>query len=136
MELHLERRALSPKTTIGQLFVDGWFECLVLEDVVRAGAKVADQTAIPAGRYQVVITLSARFKVPLPLLLAVPGFDGIRIHAGNTAKDTSGCLLVGRVRAIDMVLESRLALTALQPKIAAALDAGEPVFITIDSAKE
>ena len=128
MELLLRRRPSSAHATLGHLFVRA---CYTLEDVVRP-AKIPGETAIPAGRYQVVITPSARFRRPLPLLLDVPGFDGIRIHPGNEDGDTSGCILVGRRAGDEAIFESRLALEALQPQIAAALDRGERVWITIE----
>lgn len=133
MELDLHRVQLDPDVTIGSLSIDGKFECWVCEDVVRpAGApKVYGETAIPAGRYQVVITLSPRFGLELPLLLNVPNFTGVRIHVGNDAKDTDGCLLVGQVREPKGVGMSRAALDALVPKIRAVLDRHLPVFITI-----
>ncbi|MGL4440598.1 MAG: DUF5675 family protein, partial [Bosea sp. (in: a-proteobacteria)] len=100
MELRLERDKLTDVDTTGQLFELGAgnsrrFICFVLEDRVRAGPKVAAETAIPAGRYEIVITQSKRFQKPLPLLLNVPGFSGIRIHAGNNREHTEGCLLPG-----------------------------------------
>lgn len=75
------------------------------------------KTAIPAGFYLVQITYSPRFKVPLPLVEDVPGFTGIRIHAGNTDEDTEGCILVGRTSHADAIGESRLALEALMAKL-------------------
>lgn len=96
MELTLKRVALKDTYTIGRLFVDGQYFCDTLEDKVRPdGVKVYGETAIPAGTYKVVITYSNRFKRMLPLLQNVPMFEGIRIHPGNTAVDTHGCLLVG-----------------------------------------
>src|SRR3972149_10690167 len=95
MELLLQRKIFTDKSTIGELFVDGVFECFTLEDVVRDDEKIKKVTAIPDGIYTVLVTWSPRFKRQLPLLIDVPGFDGIRIHPGNTADDTEGCLLVG-----------------------------------------
>ena len=96
MKLELERHALRDTYTIGRLSVDGVKFCDTLEDKVRPdGVKVWGETAIPAGVYKVIITESARFKRRLPLLVDVPMFEGIRIHPGNTAVDTHGCILVG-----------------------------------------
>lgn len=134
MELLLQRQPSADGCTLGVLFVDGVRECWTLEDVVRSGSKVPGQTAIPAGRYRVVITLSNRFGRQLPLLCDVPGFEGIRIHPGNIAANTDGCVLVGQDKAVDSILGSRLALAALQPKIAGALARHEDVFITIQNA--
>ena len=131
MELTLQRDDATPERTIGHLFVDKAYECFTLEDAIREGPKIVHETAIPVGRYKVIITRSQRFERMLPLLVDVPGFDGIRIHAGNTNKDTSGCILVGMSRAHDSILSSQIALTALQPKIAGAIARGEGCWITI-----
>lgn len=97
MKLTLERIYKAPTYTIGKLRIDGKPFCDTLEDVVRPPLeKVWGETAIPAGTYKVILNQSNRFKCLMPLLLNVPGFDGIRIHAGNTAEDTHGCLLVGK----------------------------------------
>ena len=133
MVLLLKRRPTTDNCTLGDLFVDGVHEAFTLEDVVREGPKVMHETAIPPGRYRVDITLSARFGRLLPELVDVPGFTGIRIHSGNTSADTSGCILVGRSQTADRVSESRVAMDALQPKIAAALARGEDVRITIEN---
>lgn len=134
MELLLRRRPSMDGVTIGELFVNGARECFVLEDIVRTGPKVMHETAIPAGRYRVDITRSARFGRMLPILLDVPGFSGIRIHPGNSAEDSSGCLLVGQGTDGRLVTQSRLAMQALQPKIASAIAHGEEVWIEIVNA--
>lgn len=94
MLLEVKRQKSNDKCTIGRLYVNGVFQCYTLEDVVRP-EKIKAQTAIPVGEYDVVITMSNRFKKLLPLLRNVPNFDGVRIHAGNTDSDTEGCILVG-----------------------------------------
>ena len=101
--------------------------------VLRSPAKAQSLKpfAIPEGRYAVVISYSPKFREWLPILLGVPAFSGIRIHAGNTAKDTQGCILVGRNQIVGKVLESRKWLYELKQKIVKAKDKGEPVWITI-----
>lgn len=131
MTLTLRREDLSATRTIGRLYVEDAFACFTLEDPVRDGPKVMHETAIPVGRYRVTITKSRRFGVMLPLLLDVPEFTGIRIHAGNTAEDTSGCVLVGLSRSHDSILSSRLALAALQPQIAGAIVRGQQVWVDV-----
>src|SRR6185503_20455515 len=124
MELELKRRWFTTLSTIGELFIDGEWFCFILEDKMRElpGVpveqwKIKGRTAIPVGRYQVVIAPSARFKRDLPRLLRVPGFEGILIHPGNTAVDTEGCLLPGLTRAADKVLSSRVAFSRLFAKL-------------------
>lgn len=131
MKLLLERSWCGPKSTIGTLSVDGRNECFTLEDVVRDGPKVYGETAIPVGTYNVIVTPSQRFKRDLPLVENVPGFQGIRIHSGNTAEDTDGCILVGKAKGTDSVTDSRAAFNELFTKIKAALDAGEAVTLEV-----
>lgn len=131
MRIKLERQEFQPKCTIGELFVDGCFECYTLEDVVRQ-EKVYGETAIPYGTYEIDITRSNRFKRDLPLLKDVPNFSGIRIHPGNTDADTEGCILVGRTKGNDFVGESRAAFAALFTKIREAIDQGDTVTIDIE----
>ena len=100
-------------------------------DYRNGGRKIKGRSAIPEGRYPVVITWSPRLKQWLPLLLGVPMFSGIRIHAGNTAKDTAGCILVGQNLKRGMVLNSRIWLKRLKDKIVEAKARGEGVWITV-----
>lgn len=128
MKLDLIAFIKTPISTISKLFVDGAFECYVLEDTDRGlqngmtpfyinQVKQKGKTAIPAGYYEIVITQSNRFKRPLPLLLNVKGFEGIRIHPGNTAEHTEGCLLPGKTFRANFVGQSKLAFEALFEKL-------------------
>jgi Family of unknown function (DUF5675) len=108
MELTLNRFAFYENSTIGRLNINGFFYCFTLEDAFRPdGLKIKGSTAIPAGRYQVVVNKSPRFQKELPLLLGVPNFIGVRIHSGNTPADTSGCILVGNNYRKDYIGESK-----------------------------
>jgi hypothetical protein len=113
MTFDLHRIGAVHDATVGFLTREGRFLCWTLEDQQRTGPKVPGATAIPAGTYPLRVTFSPRFKKPLPLVSDVPGFTGVRIHAGNTVKDTEGCILVGLRRKGDTVLESRAAMTML-----------------------
>lgn len=132
MKLELKRRWLTDIATVGELYVDGQLECFVLEDRYRPPPepKVFGATAIPCGTYDIVLTRSPRFRRILPLVVDVPGFQGIRIHPGNGPGDTEGCLLPGRVRVENRVLESRLAFDVLFAKLEAAAQR-EAISITI-----
>lgn len=131
IELALRRRYLSPAFTIGELSIDGTFECFSGEDVYRGGLpKVPGASAIPCGRYEVVWAWSPRFQRYTLRLLNVPGFEGVLIHGGNTAGDTEGCILTGSERGVDRVDHSQLALKALEAKVVPRLH-DERCFITI-----
>ena len=147
MELILERIAKRKNYTIGRLsileeVIDEYstgtaerYFCDTLEptwrDYKNGAYKVKGRSAIPEGRYAVVISFSPKFKQWLPILLGVPKFDGIRIHAGNTAADTEGCILVGKNKLIGQVVDSRIWLHRLKQKIVEAKSRGEAVWITI-----
>lgn len=101
MELRLERKFLNKTSTEGNLYVDGKWFCHTIEDRVRAGKgawskhkKVYAQTAIPYGEYEVKVTWSNRFKRPLPLVINVPDFEGIRIHNGSSELSSAGCIII------------------------------------------
>lgn len=131
MKLILRRIWFTEKSTIGRLYIDDKFECYTLEDVVREdGIKVPGETAIPYGEYKVIIDFSNRFQRLMPHVLDVPLFEGIRIHAGNTDKDTEGCPLVGEIRGEDFVGQSRIAFNRLFIKMQSAESEG--ITITIE----
>ena len=129
--------------TISRLYVNGnLFGCNTLEDTDRGlnqemdlneikKKKVYGRTAIPSGIYECVYTYSNRFKKMLPLLLNVKGFDGVRIHSGNYAKDTEGCILVGLNLKKGMVLNSREWTNKLIQAMKTAWDKKEKVTIVI-----
>lgn len=94
-KVEIKRTFKGAEYTIGKLYIDGAYFCDTLEDTVRTGEKIAGKTAIPAGTYKVKMTWSPRFKRYLPEILNVPNFSGVRIHAGNSALDTEGCVLLG-----------------------------------------
>lgn len=112
MILKLQRLKEVNNATLGELFADGVFVCYTLEDKVRP-EKIKHETCIPSGTYLIEITYSPTFNKLLPLLLNVPGFYGIRIHAGNSIADSSGCILVGTKIVEDKLLHSISAFTKL-----------------------
>lgn len=132
MILTLLRNKTVNGTTTGKIYLGGTFVCHTLEDAIR-DVKIKGETAIPAGTYKIAVTMSNRFKKPLPLLLNVPNYEGIRIHPGNTKEDTEGCILPGTTASSDgkAVYGSRLAFNKLFALIQAAVDKNEPVTIDI-----
>lgn len=148
MELKLKRTDFTDISTIGELSINGVFECYVLEDKDRGltqsmslsesvATKVHGKTAIPYGTFKIVVTKSERFSkmkgkpVYLPILLNVPNYEGVRIHTGNKPEDTEGCLLPARKKGKNVVSESTLAFNQLNDKINNALKIGEVVTIEI-----
>lgn len=124
MNLTLIREDFTGTSTIGRLFVNNAFFCYVLEDkdrgltqdqslIVINTKKIFGVTAIPYGTYDVKLSMSNRFKRVLPEILNVKGYDGVRIHRGNTAVDTLGCLIVGFKKGVNTVFESTKAEEAL-----------------------
>ena len=122
MELILTRIARKAEYTIGRLEDEnGKKLCDTLEPIWRnydgGELKIPKKSAIPEGTYRVVTTYSLRFRKYLPLLVGVPGFEGVRIHAGNTSRDTEGCILVGQNLQVGKVLWSRITLEKLMKLI-------------------
>lgn len=153
MEIKLKRIAKKEAYTIGKMYVDGEYVCDTLEDKDRGltanmsvaqicGVKVHGETAIPTGRYLVDMkTVSPRFgsrpqyqfcKGRLPRLCNIPGYQGVLIHIGNTAKDTDGCILVGENKAAGQVLNSTATFRKVYAKLKAADERGERILITIE----
>lgn len=142
MKLELKRKALMDTYTIGDLFVNDVFFSNVLEDKVRdfnkdgdlndsGETKVYGETAIPYGIYTIDLTYSNRFKKILPLIENVKGFEGIRIHPGNTAVDTHGCLLVGNNTEKGKVTDSRKVFEKLMIRLVDAHEMKETITIKI-----
>lgn len=136
MELTLNRIFLGSSATIGELLINDKHLCDTLEDRVRPeGEKVYGKTAIPEGTYEVKLTHSPRFKKILPEILNVPNFSGIRIHTGNSSKDTEGCILVGTWdgEKENWVGNSRIAFDELMTLLEEATNNKEKVTITVKS---
>lgn len=133
MELLLQRIAKKSDYTVGRLFVDGRYFSDTLEDCVREpGVKIPGETAIPAGRYRVIVNVSPKFGRELPRLLDVPGFEGILIHRGNSARDSAGCVLLGENREKGRVVNSTPYELRLTRLIKDAIEKGEEVWICVE----
>lgn len=154
MKLELERRWKKATYTIGRLYVDGVYFCNTLEDKDRGllqtqpetyirSRKVFGETAVPTGTYGVSMnTTSPKYAAvswywklcqgKMPRLLAVPGFDGILIHPGNTALDTLGCILVGKNTKVGQLTESKATFQKLYKAMAKAYQKGEEISIVIE----
>jgi len=139
MKLLLNRGVFGDTYTIGKLYVDGEYLCLTLEDKVREDKtkpveqwKIKGQTAIPALTYNVTVDYSPKYKRDMIHILDVPGYSGIRVHAGNKSADTEGCVLLGmRWKGGDWIADSQKAMKLLMPKLQEALNRGEEVELTI-----
>ena len=139
MEIKLIRESFGDTFTEGKLLIDNVFECYTVEDTDRKmeddlTVKVNGKTAIPRGRYEVVLSMSNRFKKVLPEILNVPGFAGIRVHSGNSSIDTEGCIILGSVNDKlddDWIGGSKIALTQFMAKLETAKENNEKVYIEI-----
>ena len=141
MNIQLKRIAKKETYTIGKLYIDGVYFCDTSEDKDRGlnqtmsindikKKKVYGETAIPTGTYKLVIDYSNRFKKNMAHILNVPGYEGIRIHTGNSAKDSLGCIIVGKNKVVGKVIESRNTYNQLFPILQKAFKEGE-IKITI-----
>ena len=142
MELKLERKYRSNNYCIDKLYINGKYFSDALEDPDRGltdsmsleeikKIKIKGNTCIPYGTYNVTITYSPRFKKNLPLINNVKGFDGIRIHSGNTPQDTEGCLLLGLNKVKGRVVDSKVTVNKFIDIVQKALNKGEKVTIEI-----
>lgn len=142
MKLTLNRQASFAGATMGRLYIEDSFVCFTLEDELReiegqpvSTWKIKGNTAIPHGIYNVVLEYSGRFGADTLTVLDVPGFKYIRMHAGNTAVDTEGCILLG-MRATDRTLiggTSRPAVQLAKNEVRSALQRNESVVISINN---
>lgn len=148
MEVRLVRKKGFKESTIGELSIDGrnekWAVC---EDAVRepstgcppkmtmeawvASWKIKGVTAIPTGRYKLAWTYSSRFKRYTLEILKVPGFGGVRIHPGNSDRDTEGCPLPGLNSAGPVVEHSSAAVKQINDILVGSKGLRETSWITI-----
>lgn len=133
MELEVVRDTPTEHSTIGRFIIDSKYHCNTLEDCIRIGPKVSGATAIPYGRYKVIIDYSSRFKKLMPHILDVPEFEGVRIHKGNTDLQTEGCVLLGMSRGVDKIWDCESAFHPFFDQLLTALAKGEEAWITIKS---
>lgn len=147
MTIELNTIFKGDKYTISKLYIDGKYYCDTIEDTVRdlplecpytsrgqscrCNEKIYSETAIPAGTYKVIVTMSNKFGRELPLLVDVPHFLGIRIHRGNTSKDSSGCIIVGENKVKGTVINSTKYEIDITKKIKEAIANGENVEIIV-----
>lgn len=139
LQIFIIRKYKKADYTIGKLYVNGQFLCNTLEDTDRhlyqgqplanlASMKIAGKTAIPTGTYRLQVPESPKFGRELIEIMDVPGYTGVRIHRGNTAEDSAGCILPGINNAVGRVNDStkyELQLTKL------VKDEKEMAYITI-----
>ena len=142
VEILVKREYKKKDYTIGKMYIDGEYFCETLEDTDRGLTQIMTLseikevkeygcTAIPTGRYPIAYTYSPRFKKHLPLLLNVPAFEGVRIHSGNTHKDTDGCILLGENKAVGKVFNSRKTMDEFLRVLKPAIETCEDIWITI-----
>lgn len=134
MKIEVKRIFKASDYTIGELSVNNNYLCDTLEDRVRPeGEKVYGETAIPAGTYTVILSYSNRFKKVMPEIQNVPNFTGVRIHCGNSSKDTEGCLLVGKWdgKTENWISDSKNSYNKLYPLLEEAFNKKENITITI-----
>ena len=135
MKLKLIRDIFTDTSTIGELLIDGAHFCWTLEDVDRrtenGGTKVYGKTCIPRGTFDVVIDFSPKYNKEMPHVLNVPQFEGVRIHSGNVAADTEGCILVGSTKSKDFIGNSKTTFIRFMEKLDEAYAKAVPITLEI-----
>ena len=152
MELFLERKYKKNKYTVGNLYINNKFFSNTIEDKDRnhnsnmakeqiKGIKVYGETAIPTGTYIIDMnTISPKFKDrswakpyggKIPRLLDVKGFSGVLMHPGNSAKDSSACILIGLNTKVGMITNSTEYFHKLMKILLESKLKGENITITI-----
>lgn len=142
MELQLIRKYRKTNYTIGKLLINNKYFSDTLEDTDRGlkdsmsleeikRIKVFGSTCIPYGTYKVTVTYSPKFKRNLPLINNVKGYDGIRIHSGNTNSDTSGCLLLGFNKIKGRIINSKETVDKFISIVQQAINKGEQITLNI-----
>ena len=131
MNIQVNRIFKGSTYTIGHLFINNKYVCDTLEDEVRIGDKVFGETAIPTGTYTVIWSFSPHFGRYMPEVLNVPGFQGIRIHAGNDSSDTEGCILLGLNKVKGRVVNSCECCATVYDLISKAFKNKEKIILQI-----
>lgn len=142
MRVTLKRIAFKDEYTIGRLYINGVYFCDTLEDKDRSlydwqsveyilEKKIKHKTAIPYGMYKLMWSYSPKYKRFMPEITGVKGFSGIRIHSGNTADDSSGCVLLGYNKKVGMVLDSRKVCKKFDEIVEGYYKKGEPMTFEI-----
>lgn len=154
MEILIKRIAKKETYTIGKLYIDGKYYCDTIEDKDRgltqsmsskeiADKKIKHKTAIPTGKYELTLKVkSPKYSQKkafvdycnafMPRFVNIPGYEGVLIHTGNTAEDSSGCIVVGYNKVVGKVINSMNAFKTIYPVMKTASDKGEKITVTIE----
>lgn len=131
MKTKIIRVAEGKQSTLSHLYIDGIFQCFLLEDKIRQ-VKIKSQTAIPTGEFHLVVNtwggMNKKYANTfhdihrgMIEIEGLPTFDAVYIHVGNTITQTAGCPLVGlswiKKDGDFQVLQSREAYKMVYPKL-------------------
>ena len=142
MRVKLKRIAFKDEYTIGKVYINDRYFCDALEDKDRGlydwqsveyilEKKIKHKTAIPYGMYKLLWSYSPKYKRMMPEIMGVKGFSGIRVHSGNTAEHSSGCVLLGYNKKVGMVLDSRKVCKKFDDIVEGYYKKGEPMTFEI-----